>query len=291
MTVLDVLKQPSLVAVTRKHHGLGNRVRVVLGARSLARSQDRRFFYAWPTGSFFGASMTELWEVDDAVVSTASARLLALRFPFRDETLGWLHTDERRARIVQIRTAHALHLPAAAVPWEAELQALRPVAEIRKRIGLFFEENLSSGPYVGVMIRSHTNSHAETLRKSPVEWYLGRMHEIRQVNAGVRFFVSADTLDAERRVTSEIPNSFGLGDKGAYNSLSALTSAVVDLYLLASSGHLLGPHYSSFPELAQKLAGPRLRLETSQTDADSRLRPSDILTAVEDPTVPSVIAS
>ena len=37
---------------------------------------------------------------------------------------------------------------------------------------------------------------------------------------------------------------------------------MADLYLLAASTYMIGAHYSSFPELAQRLAGPALPLET-----------------------------
>src|SRR5476649_2151929 len=137
-----VLRQPSLVAVTGVKHGLGNRVRVVLGSRSLAKFEGRNFFYTWHTGSEFGARFDQLWQVDDRVIPRGTARLLSLRYPFRDEELQWLDDATRADRVLQIRTPHALLLPAGADPWEVQLQALRPVDAVGDRVLDFFASRL-----------------------------------------------------------------------------------------------------------------------------------------------------
>ena len=287
MNVLSDLVQDSLVAVTRKNHGLGNRVRVVLGARSLARWDRRRFYFVWPTGKSFGARFDDLWAVDDRVLRPAAARLLSAHFPFHDEKLDYLGSA-RRPSVVLIRTPHALHLPENATTWEQELQALRPLPNLGGRVRSFFDAHLSGEPYIGVMVRGHVNSHLATLRASPLDWYLTRMREIRQTRPGVKFFVSADTESAAEYISSEIGGCLSLREKGAYNSKQALRSSVVDLYLLASAGHILSPHYSSFPELARSLAGSTLRLETSQSGDATRLEPEDGLSIASDPTRPAL---
>jgi len=284
---LAVIAQPSLVAATRKHHGLGNRVRVVLGARSLARVEGRRFFYVWQTGPQFDAKFSDLWKVSEREIALTTARVLSLRYPFRDETLRWL-PEARNERVLQIRTPHALVLPDGATPWEEELQQLHPVEEISAAVHEFFDAHLAGEPYIGVMVRAHEHSHAATLKESPVEWYLTRMREIREIHPKIRFFVSADTREAELTVVENIPGAVALANKGGYNSRAGLRSSVADLYLLAASSHVLAPHFSSFPELAQKLAGPGLRLETSMTGAPSRLEASDMMWHVIDPTHPHV---
>lgn len=274
-----------VIAAPRSHHGLGNRVRVVLGARSLARHVDRDFAYTWPLGSRFGARFDELWDIRDRRISPLSSRLRALRHPYRGEDLSWM-VEATSARVWQIRTAHALRLPVGARPWGEELQTLRPVAALADRISSFHAAHFAAAPYVGVMVRTHPISNAQTLQHSPIEWYLDRMKELRRQRPDVRFFVSADTPEGQARLVEEVPNTFALSDKGDYNSKAALLSSVVDLYLLAGSGHILAPHYSSFPEIAQKLAGPRLRLETSMSGVETVWKSGDPLTAVADPLRP-----
>ena len=274
-----------VIAAPRPYHGLGNRVRVVLGARSLARHVDRDFAYAWPLGSRFGARFDELWDIRDRRISSLSSRVRALRHPYRGEDLAWM-ADAVDERVWQIRTAHALRLPEGATPWGEELQTLRPVDTLAERISSFHAAHFGDVPYVGVMVRTHPISNQQTLLHSPIEWYLERMHEIRDRRPDVRFFVSADTVEGQTRITADVPNAFALPDKGEYNSKAALLSSVVDLYLLAGSGHILAPHYSSFPEISQKLAGTRLRLETSQSPDQTKWREGDGLSAVRDPLRP-----
>ncbi|WP_460798513.1 O-fucosyltransferase family protein [Microbacterium sp. GXF0217] len=274
----------SVVAFIGKYHGLGNRLRVALGALSLARATGRSFRYTWPTGRRFGAELTDLWRFDERRISAARSRLLSLKHPYRDHTLDWMD-GAARERVWQIRTPHALRLPPTAEPWAAHLQRLELVSPLRERVLALHAQNLRGRPYVGVMVRTHAVSNAQTLEHSPVEWYISRMQEIA-TNRDVSFFVSADTHEAQQKIQDAVPSTFAQQDKGGYNTRKALESSVVDLYLLAGAGHLLGPHYSSFPEVAQQLAGPGLRLETSRSDAGTRLLASEGLDVVRDPLRP-----
>lgn len=275
-----------VVAFIGAYHGLGNRLRVALGSQSLAEWADRGFAYTWPTGRRFGARFDELWQVGQPALPVAVSRLLSLRHPYRSADLDWLE-DAADDRVWQIRTPHALHLPPDAVPWGERLRRLAPVDGIAERILAFHTRHLAGEPYVGVMVRAHAVSNAQTLEHSPLEWYIERMRRLQDERPGVRFFVSADTPAAQAAVLSAIPTAVALDDKGGYNTAAALRSSVVDLYLLASAGHLIGPYYSSFPEVAQQLAGPWLRLETSGSSPDQLLREGDALTAPTDPLRPS----
>lgn len=283
-TARSLVSHKSLIVAAGKYHGLGNRVRAVLGSEVLARLEDRTFAYAWPTGSAFGAAFDELWEYDRARLPVVVSRALAWRAPYRDGRLGWLDEAARRERVWQIRTPHALSLPTPSA-WEDELRLLRPVSDVRQRVGRVFESSFADRPFVGVMVRAHAHSHEATRLHSPVEWYLTRMAELRAAWPEVGFFISADTETALQQIQRAFPDAVSQPDKGAYNSKAALIASVADLYLLASSSHILAPHFSSFPELAQSLAGPELRLETSQNGVSLPSRSA--LSRVRDPLVPS----
>lgn len=277
-----------VIAHTRKYHGLGNRVRAVLGARVLAREEGRDFAYVWRVGRAFGARFDELWDVPDRRLPGPVSQALTPLYPFRDnDARAWVDDDARRARVWQVRTPHALVLPESMPDWTEDLRALRPAAEVEDRLRTFDSAHLGGRPYVGVMLRTHPFSHAQTLEASPVEWYVDRLMAIRRDHPLVTFFVSADTAEALDRIQAAVPGCVGLNDKGAYNSRRALQSSVVDLYLLAASAHVIGPHYSSFTELAQNLAGPGVRLETSRTPPEAALE-SGPLTRAVDPVRPHV---
>jgi hypothetical protein len=253
----------SLIAYNGYDVGLGNRLRVTLGAKSLAEFEGREFYYVWPTGDRFGPRMSDLWHYQGRTLTRATSRLMARRWPYVDESLTWLDDAKRAERIWQLRTGSELVLPAGARPWDDELRELRPVDAIAAAVSSAFDQHLADAPYVGVMIRAHQVSHARTREASPVDWFIKRMHEIRRESPDVRFFVSCDVLDVQRRVLSEVPGSWAQPDKGGYNTTEGVRAAVVDLYLLASASHLIGPHFSSFVEMAVYLSGRRLGLETS----------------------------
>ncbi len=257
------------MAVAGRYHGLGNRMRVVLGAQALARLEGRSFRYVWPTGRGFGARLDELWEFGARRWPAALSRALTPFSPYRDADLGWIDDAARGERVWQIRTPHALNLPPSAPSWQASLRALQPVEGIRRRI-LELSAACAGRPYLGVMIRAHSVAHDATLRESPVEWYLDRIEEIRSERPELGLYVAADTDAAFVRVARLFPDCVGQTDKGAYNSRPALQAAVADLYLLAGSCHLLGPHYSSFPELARHLSGTAVALETSTSEPSTR---------------------
>jgi hypothetical protein len=276
-------RTPSIISCARPRWGLGNRLRSLLGARALAGSEQRTLLYAWPTGRHFGARLTDLWQFDAPQVSTALSAALSWRYPYRGADLDWLD-DARGDWLWQIRTGHELQLPAG-LDWTEDLRRLRPTRAVAQRVATFFEDHLSGRPYLGVMVRAHEVSHAETRQHSPVAWYLARIRQIRNDRPQLPIFLSCDVPEVQHRLLAEFGNAYALDDKGGYNTRVGLQSAVVDLYLLASAAHLVGPHYSSFPELALHLAAPHVRLETSQTGPWGELASAD-LTYGEDPTRP-----
>jgi hypothetical protein len=287
---VSALSERWVIAHTRKYHGLGNRVRAVLGSRVVARREGRRFAYVWPTGKTFGARFDELWEVPDPVVTAAVSRALALRYPFKgNDVTAWLDDATRQERVWQIRTPHALLLDPPSPGWTDDLRSLRPAPSVADRVAAFHGDHLATAPYVGVMVRTHPHSHAETLEASPLRWYVDRLRALRSAHPDLVFFVSADTPDGLATLQREVPGCVALQDKGDYNTRRALQSSVVDLYLLAASLHVVGPHYSSFPELAQHLGGPGLRLETSRT-APAQAFESGPLSAPADPLRPHLRA-
>jgi hypothetical protein len=280
----------AVISFNGRYSGLGNRIRVVLGAKMLALSEDRDFYYVWPTGRTFGPKLSDLWRFDDPSIPSVVSRTLALKYPYLDESLNWLNESRRGARVWQIRTGHALHLPPGTRSWHEEFRSLRPVSEIETRVEQCYSSELADRPYVGVMIRAHSASHAKTIEHSPVEWYLDRMRAIRKDIPDVQFFVSCDVPEVQRKVSAEIGGCHGLTDKGVYNTVEGVRAAVADLYLLGSSSYLLGPHYSSFVELARYLAGADLILETSMKPVSGKIDLT-VLGQVVDPIQPHVRVS
>jgi hypothetical protein len=260
---LPLLKR-TVVAVTAPQSGLGNRIRVLLGAKSLAESEGRELAYVWPTGPSFGPRLPELWRFDATVMPPIVSRAIAPIWPYRDHTLTWIDDDCRKRVVWQIAARHALQLPVTATPWQAHLRLLAPVGRIADAVTVFFDEHLRGRPYVGVMIRAHARAHRKTRAASPLEWYVARMRALASEHPGIRFFVSSDVAEAANAVAASVPDVVTRHDKGAYNSVRGVQSAVADLYLLASASYILGPYWSSFAETARYLSGGTVTLEDSR---------------------------
>lgn len=281
------LRRGAVIAYNGYDSGLGNRVRVVLGAQSLAALEGRAFAYVWPTGKRFGPRFSDLWDFSGRTVPRTVSRLLARRYPYVDASLDWLDDAKRREPVWQIRTGAELRLPAEARPWTETYRSLVPVDSIARTVTDFHARELSGEPYVGVMIRAHTVSHAVTRATSPVEWFEARMRRIADELPGVRFFISCDVADVQERICRTIPGAVGQANKGGYNSVTGVQAAVADLYLLAGSGYLLGPHFSSFLHLAQHLAADRIPVETAVKEEPPHVDPAR-LGIVTDPLRPLV---
>lgn len=277
--------QPRLIVASRPLHGLGNRVRLVLSGQALAQATGRRFDYHWPVGSGFGARLTDLWEFQDSLPATTD---LAFRIvaPYRDPAALLRDPGARRLPIWHIRSGNALPVPDGAPDWHAAFASLRLRPGLAAAVRQLHTREFGALPYVGVMVRTHRNAHVQTKLHSPLEWYVERMRELQREHAGIRFYLSCDTPEAEAVLKEQFAGAASLQKSGAYNSRAAIEEAVVDLYLLASSCHILGPHFSSFPELAHFLTVGQVPLETSVGDSFAQVRPALSLSVADDPVVP-----
>ena len=280
------LLRPSLIAYNGYDSGLGNRIRVVLGSKSLAEFENREFYYVWPTGKLFGPKFEDLWDFRGRTVSRAVSRGLAKLYPYVDESLTWIDDAKRGEREWQIRTGSPLLLPPGARSWEDEFRGLVPERSIAARVEKIFDAELRGAPYVGVMIRAHHVSHAKTREASPISWFVDRMRQVREQEPDAKFFISCDVEAVQREIMQEFPHSCALTDKGGYNSVEGVRSAVCDLYLLASSSYLIGPHWSSFIHLARHLSADAVTMETAVLTGSSLI---DVRSAgvVDNPLRPS----
>ena len=134
-------------------------------------------------------------------------------------------------------------------------------------------------------MRTHAVSHAKTIESSPVEWFANRMRQIRADHPDVPFFLSCDTPEAQKQLAGEFDGCVFLTDKGGYNTVKGVRSGLVDLYLLASSQHLIGASFSSFVEMAVFLCDGVVPFERPDQPLDGEFSLS--LGLAEDPLRPA----
>ena len=102
----------AVVAYDGADAGLGNRMRVTLGAQNLAVAESRALFYVWPRTPAFQPALTDLWDWSGGIrVSRAVSRALA-------KVTGYLDNDLRNVRSRQfaarLADPHGRCTPAAA---------------------------------------------------------------------------------------------------------------------------------------------------------------------------------
>lgn len=234
--------------------GLGNRMRFTLSSELVARAENRSFSYFWPTGSSFQPELTDLWEYTATQLDeypqgemlSGESNLSELR-----------HLDEWKIRSYGVTKLSDIVLP----QWEDELPKLKPVEIIEQEISEYRSQLPKK--YVGISIRANSLAHENTIKHSPIEWYEERMREFYEKDSSLGFFVSSDVPELVDRLGKKFPNVIGMNDKGVYNSTRGVQAAVVDLYLLASSVHILAPFWSSFPYMAFALSNRSIPLQNS----------------------------
>lgn len=273
-----------LVAANISYAGLGNRMRFTLSALSLAHATGREFLYAWPQTEEFRPPLTRLWDFGETEITVQEASAIARDYPY-SRRVEDLPGDAGELETWCLRSGDTLTTPEGSLTWAERFRGLTPAEDIRDKVRGLHAEHFAGRPYVGVSIRAHEKSHSKTLEHSPVEWYVGRMSEMRAMNPDMKFFISCDVPEIQERIIREFPGSFGQDDKGGYNSAEGVVASVVDLYLLAASNYMLVPYWSSFPNMAWELAGRTIAKETSRA-GKMNINPLTVPLAI-DPLKPS----
>lgn len=265
-----------LTAVNSLWSGLGNRLRFTLSAKAVADAEDREFSYVWPTAAgVFEPSLTDLWEYSEPC---REARDVVPNLTERPSRWGRPRalTQLRQRRQWIILGSSVLQGDGSERRWEDALSGLQLNQTLARRVAA--QQDRLPPAYVGVQIRAHARSHLQTLKDSPVDWFIERMAAMALVEDGVHFYLSCDDPAAQQRVQAAIPRVHVLPSKASsgYNTAEGVSDGVVDLYVLSRSRHLLGPHMSSFVELAWIIGGKRQPLETSRVRLSARvdLKPS-----------------
>jgi hypothetical protein len=262
--------------------GLGNRMRALCGAAVLADRWGRRLEYRWPVGRGFEPRLDQLWTTPWTPVGPARALTRRLGGERHTERLEAL--DTTTSRPLYIRTKHALRLPAGFDDWGTALRRAAVVEEVARRVETTWA-GLQAEPYVGVMVRAHALAHDKTKDASPIGWYVDRLRRIREEHPSIPFFVSTDDPSAVSLLADEFDDVRAQDDKGRYNSVEGVQAAVADLYLLASSAHIVGPYWSSFVTMAEKLA-PGVGSENSRGLTGPSMPGPGALTRAADPLRP-----
>ncbi len=88
------------------------------------------------------------------------------------------------------------------------------------------------------------------------------MTQLHEANPDIAFFLSCDDGATQRHLLKTVPNVFVQDKHSRYNSADGVVDAVVDLYLCGLANHIIAPHWSSFPDMAEALSPLKKKAET-----------------------------
>jgi hypothetical protein len=284
------------VAVNRRRlfldgqHGLGNRLRALGSAAAIADAVDMELVVVWEPDDHCNCRFSDLFDYKGAVIEE---RFLTRADAQGCDVYNYMPTEpgaDKDALIrldrdcdIYARSAFVLNSPFTS--WVAEnrfLQSLPPVEPIRQLVaGVRHPNDLSAH------IRMEGGKSVEHLPyENPANW-LEEDHDLidlwRSRSHFSHFLRRIDTLIAEGRanrifLAADMPETYAefqhhYGDRLAWlprslydRSAEQLHYAYADAMLLSKSPLLLGSTWSSFSELATRLAPQEIAIEMSGKD-------------------------
>jgi len=268
-------------------HGLGNRLRAIGSAAAIAAATDRELVIVWQPDDHCDCRLSDLFDYDGAVIERAFLgdagacdihNYMAVEGGEKDAPV---RADSTRD--IYARSAFVLNSPHST--WERQnrfIRALRPVEAVRELVSSVRHPNDISAhvrmvggrkdehlPYESTDNWSSEDhdliDHWRT--KSHFSHFLKRIDALIAEGRADRIFVAADmpeTYDAFRRCYGDrlawLPRA--LYDRSA----EQLQYALADAMLLGRAPRLLGSTWSSFSELAVRLAPGPVAQEMSGKD-------------------------
>jgi hypothetical protein len=278
--------------VVDTQHGLGNRLRALGSAAAVAQATGRELVVLWTPDHHCDCRLSDLFDTDLPVVEHADDLPAPLRQALRrynymeiepgaqkDEPI-----DTDRDEDILVRSAFVLRHPAS--HWESEnrlLQALRPSAAVQALV----DSVALPADCIGAHVRMEAGAGLDhNPWDSAGNWSAeshAAIHHWRAKSHYSAFIRRIDALLAEGRhhhlfLATDLPENYRVfqqvyGDRLRFlprtlydRSAEQIRYALADAILLSRCTWLLGSTWSSFSELAMRLATGFEKVEMSGTD-------------------------
>lgn len=278
--------------VVDAQHGLGNRLRALGSAAAVAQASDRELVVLWTPDHHCDCRLHDLFETDLNVVEHADDLPATLRAGLRRYNYMEIEAGAKKDEPVQtdrdedilVRSAFVLRHPAS--HWEAEnrlLQSLRPAEAVRSLV-----DSVALPPHsIGVHVRMEAGAGLDHNSYDSAENWSAESHAaihhwrakshysafIRRIDA-----LLAEGLHAHLFLATDLPENYRVfqqvyGERLHHlprtlydRSAEQIRYALADAILLSRCTRLLGSTWSSFSELAMRLATGYEKVEMSGTD-------------------------
>lgn len=250
--------------------GLCNRMRMIDAGLELGRRLQMPVRAHWMPSKDLGCPFHELFQPIDGLEIVEGmwlASRLAFRFGRRPGLMhlsGWLwstryyywNENKRLAHEValltplqQRRHVHIISDARFVEPAEP-YRVFRPLPMLQASVDRVVQQ---FGPRtVGVHIRRADNVLA--IERSPDHLFISAMDNELEANGDTRFFLATDSMEVKRdlraRYGDRVITNHALLDR---TSREGMQHALVELYALSNTHHILGSYFSSFSQAASEI--------------------------------------
>lgn len=119
-----------------------------------------------------------------------------------------------------------------------------------------------SAHIIGVHIRRTDNN--QSIKNSPISAFEKRMQTELEKNPNTTFYVASDDNEVKKYLKEQFPhNVITILEDTSRNSLEGMRFAVVDLFCLSKTNHIIGSYYSSYSHIASVLGGITVEYATN----------------------------
>jgi hypothetical protein len=285
-----IVQRPRARIFVDAQHGLGNRLRAIGSAAAVARAAGRELVVVWQPDEHCDCRFNDLFDYPGAVIEErflddARARGLEVVNYMAAEPGGVKDAPVLLApgRDLYLRSAFVVKHPAST--WDSEnvaLKALVPVERVRAMVA-----SVRHPRDVAVHVRMQGGAAHEHLPYERADNWLPEDHAAiahwRAKSHYAHFLTRIDVLLATGGaqtlfLAADLPETYDVfrqhyGDRLAWlersrydRSTEQLLYGLADAILLGRAPHLLGSTWSSFSELAMRLAPQGQKIEMSGTD-------------------------
>lgn len=262
--------------VVHVQHGLGNRLRAMASAAVCARAAGRELVVVWEPDEHCACCLGDLFEYSGCVYDELPewASTAARQISYMEDDADGVKdafVDFNTSEDIYVKTAYVLNAPGRDYAGENEfLQGLEPVSEVAELVA-----SVRADAEIGVHVRMQGGAGDDkTPFDSPKNWtkesheiiqkwrdsshysrFLRRLNELDGGTGSAKIFLAADNAEAYGAFEAELGGRARFLPRELFDrSAMQIRYALADAILLSKCPRILGSHWSSFTELAIRLA-------------------------------------